>query len=69
MMQIQRKIELGLYIMNGFCIQMSLQLISIPGCDSKSLTISLCPFCEAEIKAVVLNIGIQCHKCFKIEIA
>ena len=58
----------NLNIMNEFCIQMSLQLISIPGCDSKIRTISLCPFCEAENKAALLKIGIQCHKCFKIEI-
>ena len=55
-------------IMNDFCIQMSLQLISIPGCDSKSWTISVWPFAEAPIKGVELNIGIQFHKWFKIEI-
>ena len=54
--------------MNDFCIQIFLQLISIPGCDSKSWTISVWPFDEARIKGVLLNIGIQFHKWFKIEI-
>ena len=48
--------------MNTFGIQMSLQLISIPGCESKSLTISVRPFLEAQIKGISLNIGIQFHK-------
>ena len=60
---------LNLNIMNDFCIQMSLQLISIPGCDSKSWTISGWPFSEAIIKGVSLNIGIQFHKRFKMEIS
>ena len=54
--------------MNDFCIQMFLQLISIPGCDSKSWTISVWPFSEAQNKGVWLNIGIQFPKWFKIEI-
>ena len=54
---------------NDCGIQMVLLLISIPGCDSKSRTISVRPFSEAQIKAVLLNIGIQFHKRFKIEIA
>ena len=54
--------------MNDFCIQMFLLLISIPGCDSKSLTISVWPFLEAQIKGVSLNIGIEFPKWFKIEI-
>ena len=34
-------------VMNDFYIQMSLQLISIPGCDNKSWTILGCWFVEA----------------------
>ena len=48
--------------MNDFCIQMHLQLISIPGCDSKSSTISVWPFSEAQIKGVLLNMVSQFHK-------
>ena len=44
------------------------QLISIPGCDSKSWTITECAFLEAQINGVELNIGIQFHKWFKSEI-
>ena len=55
--------------MNDFCIQMSLQLISIPGCDNKSWTIWVGPFSEAQIKGVELNIEFQFHKWFKIEIS
>ena len=48
--------------MNEFRLQMSLQLISIPGCDNKSLIMLVRPFCEAEIKGVQLKIEIQFHK-------
>ena len=44
------------YYKNHFCIQMYLQLISIPGCDNKSLTISVWPFSEAKCKGVKSNI-------------
>ena len=54
--------------MNDFCIQMSLLLISIPGCDSKSRTISVWPLFEAKSNGVLLNIEIQFHEWFKMEI-
>ena len=54
--------ELKLNIRNDFCIQTFLQLISIPGCDSKSRTISVSPFDEAQIKGVRLKMEIQFHK-------
>ena len=60
--------QLYLNIMNDCCNQMSLQLISTPGCDSKSWTISVWPFPETKIKGVLWNKGIQCQKRFKIEI-
>ena len=52
----------------GLLIQMFLELISIPGCESKSWTISVEPLFEASINGVKLIIGIQFHKWFKIEI-
>ena len=48
--------------MNDCYIQMSLQLISIPGCESKSWTISVWPSNEAPIKGVQLNIAFQFQK-------
>ena len=42
--------------MNICCIQMVSQLISIPGWDSKSRTISILPLVEAQIKGVSLII-------------
>ena len=45
--------------MYDFCIQMPLQLISMPGCDNKSWTISICLLSKAWIKGVEFNIGIQ----------
>ena len=53
--------------MNDFCIQMVAMLISIPGCASKSRTISVWPFLEAKINGVSVNIGIQFHTTFQIE--
>ena len=41
---------------------MSLQLISIPGCDNKSRTISVCPFKDAIINGVLLNNEIKPQK-------
>ena len=58
--------KLYLNIMNDFCIQMSLQLISIPGCVIKSWTISVWPFRDAEFKGVSLIIWIKFHKWWKI---
>ena len=58
--------KLDLNIMNDFCIQMFLQLISIPGWLNKSWTISVWPFPDAKIKGVELNIWIKFHKWFKI---
>ena len=55
--------------MNSFCIQIPLGLISIAGCDSKSRTISVWPFAEAQIKGVKGNIGIQFHRWNTIKIA
>ena len=55
--------------MTDFRIQMFSQLISIPGCDSKSWTISVWPSDEAQIKGVLLNVGIQFHDIFEIEIS
>ena len=60
--------QLNLNIMNDCCIQMSLKLISIPGCDSKSWTISVWPLFVAKIKGVLSNIWVQFHKWFKIKI-
>ena len=48
-------------VINSICISMSTQLTVTPGCDSKSWTISVWPFCEAQIKGVLSNIGIQYH--------
>ena len=45
-----------------FCIKMSLQLISIPRCDNKSSTISVCPFNDATINGVLLNTDIKFQK-------
>ena len=60
--------ELNVNIMNDFSIQMSLQLISIPGCNSRSWTIAAWPFSEAKIKGVSFNIRIQFPKLSKTEI-
>ena len=54
-----------------FYIHMFLQLISIPGWDSKSWTMLIWPCNKANIKGVSLNIGIQFHdylklKCYEI---
>lgn len=54
--------------MNYSLNQMSLQFISISGCDSQSLTISVWPFAEAKSNGVSLNIALQCQKQFAIEI-
>ena len=59
---------LNFNFMNDFCIKISWQLISMPGCNSKSWTIWVWPFCEAQIKGVWLNIGLQFQKWFKIGI-
>ena len=44
---------------------MSLQLISMPGCDNKSRTISVCPLDDATINDVLLNVEIEFQKCLK----
>ena len=54
--------------MNYSLNQMSLQFISISGCDSQSLIISVWPFAEAKSNGVSLNIALQCQKQFAIEI-
>ena len=59
----------SLNMMNDVGIQISLMLISIPGCDSKSWTISVWPFSEAQIKGVLLNSRIQFHILLQIEIS
>ena len=46
-----------LNVMNNCCPQMFLQLISIPGCASKSRTISISDRNVAQINGVLLNIG------------
>ena len=51
--------EINLNAMNDSYIQMFLQLISIPGCDSRSWTISVWPFSEAKLNEVQVNIAIQ----------
>ena len=45
-----------------FLIKMSLQLISMPGCDIKSLTISEWPLADAIINGVVSNFQIEFQK-------
>ena len=51
-----------------FCIQMFLQLISIPGCDNKSWTTSVSPLDAAQISGVSLNVWVKFHESFKISI-
>ena len=45
-----------------FLVKMSLQLISMPGCDNKSLTISGRPLMDAIINGVVSNFQIEFQK-------
>ena len=52
-----------------FRIQILLQLISIPGCDNKSRTMSVFLLCEAQLKGVLLKLGILFHKSFEIEMS
>lgn len=54
--------------MNDFCIEMFLQLISIPDFVSKIRTISVKPYSDERIKGVALIIRFQYHKLFKTEI-
>ena len=54
-------------MMNNDGIQIFLQLISIPGCESKSWTISVWPFCEAKIKGVILNMGFNSTNDLKLK--
>ena len=58
---IKKKI-LDLNRINNIYIKMSLQLISIFGCDNKSSKISGLPLSAAEIKGEVLNDWIQFQK-------
>ena len=51
-------------VMIDFSIQMHLQLISIPGCDGSSFTISIWSFSEARMRGVLLNGSIQLYKRF-----
>ena len=53
--------------MDDACIQMFLQFRSMHGCDSKTWTISVSPFSEAQIK-VLLTIGIELQKWLKMGI-
>ena len=45
-----------------FLIKMSLQLISMPGCDNRSLTISAWPAADAIINGVKSNFQIEFQK-------
>ena len=54
--------ELNENIINDFGTSMALLLMAIPGCDSKSCTISVCPFLEAKIKGVLVNTVSEPHK-------
>ena len=54
--------------MNHIGVRMVSQLISIPGWDSKSRTISEWPSFEAKSNGVQLGIGMQFQKWFKVEI-
>ena len=56
--------------MNMIRIEIDEQLISIPGCDSKSWTVSTLLTLAAQFKAAVqLNIDIQFQKWYKIKIS
>ena len=55
--------------MSDFYIQMSLQLISIPGCDNKSRAMLVWPFFIAQLKGVLLKLGFLFHKSFEIEMS